>query len=256
MTAGAEREERPGVVFLTPLSEALRRRLTAGAMALAINTLIVTGLIFMPRPDAIPPEPDVLDIVFVTDPVIEPEPELEPEPERPETPDPEPTPQDATAPVAEPEVSPEPVSPPAAEPVDGAIPAPAGGEEAPNILSDTDPFNDNRAALPFPGGGQGTEYAVRSVFCLSTSTANREALACPLSDGSEGLPMLQFASEENLARARAAFVQSGDLDAEEIRSLFGVRTPHPDAIVRNGVLSSQGGLATSSSDQMRDTLPE
>jgi len=239
------------VVFLTPLSEALRRRLTAGATALAINTLIVTGLIFMPRPDAIPPDPDVLDIVFVMDPVIEPEPESA-------EPDPDPVTEDATEPEvesvpdAELEVSPEPIPAPTAEPLDEAVPAPAGGGDTPSILSDTNPFNDNRTALPFPGGGQGTEYAVRSVFCFSTSNANREALACSLSDGSEGLPMLQFASEENIARGRAAMAQ---MTANQIQALF----------ARNGFpgrdLGGQPTLAdpslrpTSSADQMRDTLP-
>ncbi|WP_297732700.1 hypothetical protein [uncultured Maricaulis sp.] len=241
-------------MFLTPLSEALRRRLTAGAMALAINTLIVTGLIFMPRPDAIPPEPDVLDIVFVTDPVIEPEPEPEPVTE----PDPEPVSEieDAVEPDAAPEVSPEttpePVANPAAEHLAEVSPEPAGGDEAPNILSDTNPFNDDRAAIPFPGGGGGTEYAVRSVFCQSTSDANRRALACTPFMASDGLPMLQYASEENIARGRAAMAQ---MTAEQIQALF-ARNGFPGRdLGGQPTLADPSARFTSSADQMRDTLP-
>lgn len=266
MTAGAEREERPGVVFLTPLSEALRRRLTAGATALAINALIVTGLLFMPRPAMVQPDPDILDVIFVSDVSIEPDPVPEPVPEAEPEPEPEPepelTPETEPAPPPEPEAAsedaPEPeaqiaAAPPSeAEPLPGDTPMPAGGVEAPNILSDTNPFNDTRTALPFPGGNGSTEYAVRSIFCLSTSNANREALACPLSDGSEGLPMLQFASEENIARGQAAMAQ---MTADQIQALF-ARNGFPGRdLGGQSTLADPSSRPTSSADQMRDSLP-
>jgi len=251
------------VVFLTPLSEALRRRLTAGALALAANLLIFAGLVFMPRPEPVDAESEVLDIVFVTLPDLAPEPELEPEPDPESEPEPEPElelePEPQSEPEAEPVLEARPDTDPVTEPSldsptdDNDEPAsPALAAEAPNILSDVNPFNDERQAIPFPGGGGSTEYAVRSVFCQSTSNANRVALACPLSDGSEGLPMLQFASEENIARAKAAWAA---IRADQIRALF-ARNPYPGRdLGGQATLANPSGRLTSSADQMRDSLP-
>ncbi|MFY0638120.1 hypothetical protein [Maricaulis maris] len=263
-------------MFLTPLSEALRRRLTAGATAVAINALIVSGLLFMPRPDTVHPDPDILDVIFVSEmsiepdplpepipepetepeaepePVAEPEPELIPEAEPAPPPEPEAAIEDAPDPATQIAAAPSATPPPDADPPAGDRPIPAGGVEAPNILSDTNPFNDTRTALPFPGGNGSTEYAVRSIFCLSTSNANREALACPLSDGSEGLPMLQFASEENIARGQAAMAQ---MTADQIQALF-ARNGFPGRdLGGQSTLADPSSRPTSSADQMRDTLP-
>ncbi|WP_147422657.1 hypothetical protein [Maricaulis maris] len=254
-------------MFSSPLSEALRRRLTAGASALAVNLLIIAGLLFLPRPDAPPVAHEVLDIVFVQlpepviipapEPVIEPEPEPEnaPEPEPEPEPDPAPVPEPETETIPEPTPAPAPEAEPVAEPADTAMAdptQPGDAVEAPHILSDTNPFNDNRAAVPFPNGSGSTQYAVRSVFCLSTSDANRRALACTPSDGSEGLPMLQFASEENIAKAEAAFTQ---ITADQIRALF-ERNAYPGRdLGGQATLADASGRPTSSADQMRDGLP-
>lgn len=249
------------MVFLTPLSEALRRRLTAGALALAANLLIIVGLLFAPRPEPVEAEPTVVDIVFVTLP--EPEAEPDPEPELAPEPVPEPEPRPEPEPIPEPIAEASPDNEPAAEPaaeLNADIPTQDVAEidaaplavDAPNILSDVNPFNDERLAIPFPGGDGNTQYAVRSVFCQSTSDANRVALACPLSDGSEGLPMLQFASEENMARARAAMAA---MTADQIRELLGARSFPGRDLRGQSTLADPTGRPTSSADQMRDTLP-
>lgn len=254
------------MVFLTPLSEALRRRLTAGALALAANLLIIIGLLFAPRPEPVETEPAVLDIVFVSlpEPAPEPVPEPEPEPEPEAEPEPEPEPESTPEPDPEPEPVAEPEPAPSPEPPldTAAVVAPsdelppadraASAVEAPNILSDTNPFNDDRTAIPFPGGGGGTEYAVRSVFCLSTSDANRRALACTPFRSDDGLPMLQYASEENIARGRAAMAQ---FTADQIRALF-ERNAYPGRdLGGQATLADVLGRPTSSADQMRDSLP-
>ncbi len=240
-----------GVVFSSPLSEALRRRLTAGAIALAINLLIIAGLIFLPRPGPEPVDRNALDVVFVNLPEPVPEPEPEPVPE----PEPEPEPADV-----EPEAAPEPAANPEPAPAAPPVDAPAstqdesmdGQQDAPNILRDTNPFNDERVAIPFPGGGNTTEYAVRSIFCLSTSDANRRAMACTPFMASDGLPMLQFASEENLARGRAAMAQ---FTAEQIQALFARNSFPGRDLGGQPTLADPSSRPTSSADQMRDTLP-
>lgn len=246
------------MVFLTPLSEALRRRLTAGTLALAANLLIIIGLLFAPRPEPVETEPAVLDIVFVSLPEPEPGPEIPTEPEPEPEPESESEPAPEPEPVAEPEPAPSPEPPlvrdAEVDPSDDLAPADsaASAVQAPNILSDVNPFNDDRQAIPFPNGSGSTEYAVRSVFCQSTSNANRVALACPLSDGSEGLPMLQFASEENIAKARAAML---NLTADQIRALFDGNSYPGRDLGGQPTLADATGRPTSSADQMRDSLP-
>jgi hypothetical protein len=270
VTAGAELEDGLGVAFSLPLSGTLRRRLIAGATALAANLLIFLGLIFMPHRPVAETEPASLDIVFVTlpapvqqpEPVADPEPETAAEPLEPETeqaPDQAPE-QLPVMPETLPDtVTPDTVTPDAAEAdtdadadADADAADSGAGVEAPNILSDTNPFNNDRVAMPFPGGNGSTEYAVRSMFCLSTSEANRAALACPLSDGSEGLPLLRFASDENIARAQAAMAQ---MRADQIQALF-ARGGFPGRdLGGQPTLADPSMRPTSSADQMRDTLP-
>lgn len=244
-----------GVAVFAPPTEVLRRRMLAGALALAVNAALLALILFLPREMRLPPdEPEVVQISFVTlpPPALEPEPE-ETIPEPVEVPEPE-TLSEAETPVPPADAAQAP--PPDAERIEERE------EEA--VISATPPGSETGGeadrpveyigeALPFPAGPGSTEFAVREVFCLSTSDGNRDAFRCPPSDGSEGLPMLQFADPEDIARAQAAFAMP---DAVTIRSMHGVRTPNPRAIEINGVLSSQGGLATSSSDQMRATLPD
>ncbi|BDX00385.1 hypothetical protein MACH15_21370 [Maricaulis maris] len=265
MTAGAELEDGLGVAFSLPLSGTLRRRLIAGATALAANLLIFLGLIFMPHRPVTATEPASLDIVFVTlpAPVPQPEPAADPEPEtaaEPLEPEAGPAPDQAPEQVpVMPEALPDTGTPDTVTPDTGTADATdadaaetGAGVEAPNILFDTNPFNDDRVAMPFPGGNGSTEYAVRSLFCLSTSEANRTALACPLSDGSEGLPLLRFASDENIARAQAAMAQ---MRADQIQALF-ARGGFPGRdLGGQATLADPSMRPTSSADQMRDTLP-
>jgi hypothetical protein len=255
VTAGAELEDGLGVAFSLPLSGTLRRRLIAGATALAANLLIFLGLIFMPHRPVTATEPASLDIVFVTlpAPVPQPEPAADPEPEtaaEPLEPEAGPAPDQAPEQVpVMPEALPDTGT---ADATDADAAETGAGVEAPNILFDTNPFNDDRVAMPFPGGNGSTEYAVRSLFCLSTSEANRTALACPLSDGSEGLPLLRFASDENIARAQAAMAQ---MRADQIQALF-ARGGFPGRdLGGQPTLADPSMRPTSSADQMRDTLP-
>ncbi|WP_323762214.1 hypothetical protein [Maricaulis sp.] len=246
-------------MLLTPLSDALRRRLTAGALALAANFLIIIGLLFAPRPEPERPEPQspevtVVDLVFVSlpDPIAEPQIEPEPEP----VPQAEPEIAPETIPETEPdtvaETPAEIVTAPEAVAEASAPTTAAPAIEAPNILSDVNPFNDDRQAIPFPDSGSNTEFALRSVFCQSTSTANRVAVACPLSDGNDDLPMLQFTSEENRERASAAMI---NLTADQIRALFD-DNPYPGRDLRGQpTMADASARPTSSADQMRDTLP-
>lgn len=262
MTAGAELEDGLGVAFSLPLSGTLRRRLIAGATALAANLLIFLGLILMPHRPVTATEPASLDIVFVTlpAPVPQPEPAADPEPETAAEPEAGPAPDQAPEQVpVMPEALPDNGTPDTGTPdtvtadaTDADAAETGAGVEAPNILFDTNPFNDDRVAMPFPGGNGSTEYAVRSLFCLSTSEANRTALACPLSDGSEGLPLLRFASDENIARAQAAMAQ---MRADQIQALF-ARGGFPGRdLGGQPTLADPSLRPTSSADQMRDTLP-
>ncbi|WP_291844923.1 hypothetical protein [Maricaulis sp.] len=248
-------------MFSTPPSEALRRRLTAGAAALAVNLLIIVGLIIVPRPDLQSSAPGSLDVVFVSlpEPVDESgtepgnEPVIEPEPDGEAVPEPEPA-DIPPEPEAEAAADPDPLPP--APPPDGPTASPAGTTgrlaEAPNILRDTNPFNDERVAIPFPGGEGSRESAVRSVFCLSTSDANRRALDCSPFTAGDGLPMRLYASEENIARGQAAMAQ---FTADQIRALL-ARNPYPGRnLAGQATLADVSGRPTASADQMRDTLP-
>jgi hypothetical protein len=124
-----------------------------------------------------------------------------------------------------------------------AEPARVGGAAATGLANEV---------LPYPAGPGSTEFAVREIFCLSTSDANRDALRCPPPDGSEGLPMLQYASPENLAKAEAAFAE---LTQAQIRALFAGRGLPVRDLAGQPTLADPSSRPTSSADQMRDTLP-
>ncbi|MEP3072150.1 hypothetical protein [Maricaulis sp.] len=247
-----------GVALFAPPTEVLRRRLLAGALSIAANGALLLLLILLPHRFASIERPDAIDVVFVTLPpppqpaeAVEPdlEPVAQPEPDTPEA--------VAEEPVAE---TAEAIPPaPSTERVEASAPevsqeqseeeeVPAGGGGAPQ--RPTEFIGD---AMPLPrsavGGPQG---AVRDVFCLSSSDANRDALGCPPSDGSEGLYMLQFASPENIAKGEAAFA---NLSGAQIRALYTGRGLPVRDLDGQSTLADPTGRMTSSADQMRDSLP-
>lgn len=247
-----------GVAFLTPPSEHLRRRLIAGALALAINAGLVAGLALLPRSSHSPVEPDPVEIVFVS---LEPPPVAEPEPE------PDTESEIIVDPVPPPEGEPEPNAPADIPPelVAAAPPAPTGeiapDEEdedreattgggvslTPPTLADLDRYGVQ--ALP----RNATNDTVRDVLCFATSEATRRSVACRGEIGEDGLPMLRFASPENRARGEAAFAMG---TPEQIRALFGDAPPLGlDDLSGEPTLADTSQRPTSSADQMRDTLP-
>ncbi|MEA1942958.1 MAG: hypothetical protein U9P68_12010 [Pseudomonadota bacterium] len=218
--------------------------------------LLILLIVLPHRFATVEPRPP-LDVVLVTLP-----PEPADEPETPADP-PEPPPETAPQPAG---IAAEPAGASAAEPVadtaDETSPPAPEQEEAEEDDDDAQggggmplrPAELIGHARPLPGGsGPGsTGYAVREIFCLSTSDANRDALNCPPADSSEGLPMLEFASPENIARAEAAFA---GLEAGEIRALFSGQALPVRDLAGQPVLADPAAHATSSADQMRDSLP-
>ncbi len=242
-----------GGEFLTAPSETVRRRVLAGALALAINAGLIALLLFLPRPP-LPepepePEPDAVDIVLVT---------LPPRPQDPPEPEPDPPEPEVETPVEQAPIAPaEPEQPPAP---DRIARADAPGEEAEE--DETEPPAPVTGgghpqtefigeALPFPAGPGSTGYAVRNSFCLSSSDANREAGNCPDGDWNE-IDLLQHVNPETIARAEALMqmeLQAGiaamqDADGLPVRDLDGQPT-----------LDNPANRTTGAADQMRDTLP-
>lgn len=246
-TAGADREGCLGVLLSTPLSERLRRRILAGALALAINAALIALLAILPRPEPADIERESVDIVFVDlapPPPPEPEVQIDPEPD----------------PVPEIELEPEAETPIQAAPPSEALTAlpdeeededdqPRAGGFAPSRPSLTDLDRYGVQAMPYNPSGN----TVHDVLCMATSDSTRRAAACPPGTDEDGLPMLQYASPENIARARAAFNLGS---ADEIRALFGEGPALGLAdLAGQPTLADGSERPTSSSDEMRDTLP-
>lgn len=237
-----------GVALFAPPTEVLRRRLLAGALSIAANGALLLLLILLPHRFASTERPDAIDVVFVTlPPPSQPVEAVEP--------DPEPVAEEPPDEVVE-------AIPPAPSTARAETSAPAEPEE--QVEEDETPAGGGGApqpptefigdAVPLPNGinGGGARGVVRDVFCLSTSDANRDALGCPPSDASEGLPMLQFASPENIAKAEAAFANLTDM---QIRALYAGRGLPVRDLEGQSTLADPTGRMTSSADQMRDTLP-
>lgn len=258
-TAGADREGCLGVLLSTPPSERLRRRILAGALALAINVALVALLALLPRAEPTDIERETVDIVFVelALPPSAPEPEIQidPEPEPESEPQPESEPETETDIPVDDTAAVEPVPAPSeataalADDEEDEDEQPRAGGFAPSRPSLEDLDRYGVQAMPYNPSGN----TVHDVLCMATSETTRRAAACRPGTGEDGLPMVQFASPENIARARAALALGS---AEEIRALFG---DGPALGTRD--LSGQPTLAdgtqrpTSSADQMRDTLP-
>lgn len=239
-----------GAAWFAPPTEDVRRRVLAGTLSVIANGALLLLLILLPhRPHTVERQ-DALDVVLVTlpsEPDTRPDTGAEPEPV---VPDPAPetvpsvaAPSATTAPRAE--TLPSPNAPPDEEEREEDVQGGGAPLWPAEIIGEVMP-------LPRGSGPGSTEYAVREMFCLSTSDANRNALRCPPSDGSEGLPMLQYASPENIARAEAAFA---GLSGDQIRALFSGRGLPVRDLAGQPTLADPSARPTSSADQMRDTLP-
>ena len=268
-----------------PMSEDTRRRLIALTGTSIVNSVIVWILLALSVRIEIAPPVDYVSVSFVmpapveTEPlpeapaeiehVAEPEPAPPPEPEPAPAPEPEPAQESQPIPEAMPEPAPEtaPLHDPvevSPEPTERAIASSQGeddddeedtaGDSAETETEDSFPAYDlNAVPIPLPNGGHGTtEYAVREIFCLSTSDGNRDALNCPPSDGSEGLPLLRYASEANIAAGEAAFAEMSE---EEIRALYEAAGLPVNDLDGQPTLDNPADRPTSGADQMRESLP-
>lgn len=252
-----------GVKLWTPLSEGMRRRLFAGTMALVLNGALVSLIVFAPRYEPPAPDPTIVDVTFVslpepsapdTTPEPDVEPEIEPEPEQqPETmPEPEP--------AAEPEVLPAdtPVETSPAEDLPPEAPGPALADAIPpededETTTSAGLYQLPTAPIPLPDGPGSTAEAVRAVFCLSSSDGNRRAGNCSEESIVDGQRLLQFASDENKARAAAAAL--AQLNAAQLQALLGEGGLPVRDLSGQATLADVASRPTSSADQMRDSLP-
>jgi len=224
-------------MLLPPLNKAIHRRLIAGAMALVINAALISFILLAPRDTPRPDEPDVIDIVFVSLPLIEPEPEPEPIVEEEEE-------EPVEEVVEEPDVALEEPSNPTSTPDENE----EEEEEEPAVNSLA--LWQNHAPLPLPESQRNeTAETLRSLFCMTTSEANREAGECPFSDEGEGLALLQSAQGRDVTDQAAPF--GFDLTPQQIRALFGIREPR----LAGQPTVDNSRRPTSSADEMRDTLP-
>lgn len=254
-----------GDALWTPPAEDLRRQLIAGALAIAINAALIAGLLFIPRDLPAPADTSVVSVVLVPRPAPAAEP-IPQEPDQPEVEAPEPEPE--PTPETEPESAPEP------EPVpDEAQPRPSELALVPGTPEDEDEDNaspaDQAAAVPsqgggfpqidfggdalaFPAGPGSTNFVTREIFCLSSSEANREAGNCPDGALEDGLSMLRYADPEEIARVEAMMQMqlSG-----EIQAILSARAFPGRDLSGQSTLADPSSRATSSADQMRDSLP-
>lgn len=256
-----------GDALWTPPAEDLRRQLIAGALAIAINAALIAGLLFIPRDLPAPADASVVSVVLVPRPAPAAEPVAqEPDPLDAEAPEPEPEPEPTTE--TEPDLAPE------SEPIpDEAPPRPTELAQAPGTPEDEDEDNappaDQAAAVPSPGGGfpqldfggdplpfpagpGSTSFVTREIFCLSYSEANRDAGNCPDGALEDGLSMLRYADPEEIARVEAMMQMqlSG-----EIQAILSARAFPGRDLSGQSTLADPSSRATSSADQMRDSLP-
>jgi hypothetical protein len=228
----------------TPLSELTRRRMLAGALALAINSGFIALILFTPRDAPLNLDARTIDVILVSTP--EPEPVAQPE---------QVVEADQNIPIEqEAEVTAEPA--PETEPVEPLVDTDLDPEDE----IETEPMQTSAApagrlesfsgdALPYPAGRGSTAFVLRETFCLNSSDANREAGNCPHDPERDGLGLLQYTGSHDLSELRERF--GLDLSPDEIRVLHGVA---PHALAGQPVIDS-ARRSTSSSDEMRETLP-
>lgn len=249
-TAGAVWELFLGQAAVRPAREAVSRRALSWTLALSVNGVLIMGLLLVPREAGAPSRPDVINLVLVSPPLTPPVPvEAEDTPIEPE----------AAAEASR--------DAPAAPPAADTSPELAGREvesgEADDEAASGEPSSEaeiiglpeyDTAAVPYSGGPGSTPYFLREVFCLTSSEATREAGHCPDDPDPDGLSMLRYASDANIAAGQRAATGLG-MSPEEIRALF-ESDGLPLADLRGqSSLADPTQRSTSSSDEMRDSLP-
>ncbi|WP_339743235.1 hypothetical protein [uncultured Maricaulis sp.] len=234
-----------GQAAVRPVREIVIRRTLAWALAFAANGALIVLILVAPRPPAAPAALTAIDLVLVATP----EPEIEPDDSPPEiAPSPPAQADMATATQARDESDDEQV-------VNADL---ADDEEA---LTDnpTDSPQQGLAAyeisaLPETAALTGTPFIVREIFCMTSSEANREAGHCSDDPDPDGLAMLRFASDANLAAGQQAAIGHG-MSAEQIHALFEGDGLGLTDLRGRPTLADTSRRPTSSADQMRDSLP-
>tara|TARA_R110002096_G_scaffold200286_2_gene384174 strand:- start:3720 stop:4478 length:759 start_codon:yes stop_codon:yes gene_type:complete len=241
-----------GQAAVRPVRETIYRRALAWALALAANGALIALVLLTPRIVPAPEPLDVIDLVFVTMPL----PEVEAE----ETP-----PEFAPAPEPEVEVEPE-AEPEAAEPEtvpdrDDAAVINAPPEDDDDIIEDSSGAgmvsvmpDYGIVELPETAAVTGTPFIIREIFCQTSSDATREAGHCPEGAHPDGLSLLRFATGANADEALQEALAIG-LTAEQIRALFEEGGLPLADLSGEPTLADTSTRQTSSSDEMRDSLP-
>ncbi|WP_417482792.1 hypothetical protein [Maricaulis sp.] len=233
------------------------RRALAWALALLANGALIGLVLLAPRPRTGPPTLQTIDLVLVA--AALPETEAVPD-EPPVAPDPEPVPDPDPAPDPRPEPEERPESQTSDAPETQAISGNEGETDEGEIDSSqpglgADGLPDyGIVALPETAALTGTPFVIREVFCLTSSDATREAGHCPDGPDPEGLSMLRYASDGNIEAGMRAAIASG-LSAAEIRALFEDEGLPLADLSGQPTMADPGARATSSADQMRDSLP-
>jgi len=226
-------------MLLPPLNKTIHRHLIAGALALGINTILISFILFAPRDIPVSDTPDIIDIVFVSLPLIEPEPDPVVEEEEEAEQEPESVEDEAdTLGEAVNEI---------AEPI--ALSSHDEEEEEEASPEELVARWQTGEAQPWPSGPGSTPFFLREVFCLTSSEATREAGHCPDQPNEDGLAMLRYAGNHDLAALQEAF--GLDLSPEQIRALFG----EGEHKLSGQPTVDNSRRPTSSADEMRDTLP-
>lgn len=221
------------------------RRTLAWALAFAANGALIVLILVTPRPPAAPAALTAIDLVLVADP----EPQIEPDDNPPEI-APSPPAQADTATLTQSHDE---------RDDEQAINADIADDEAALTDSLTDTQQQGLAAyeisdLPETAALTGTPFIVREIFCMTSSEATREAGHCRDDPDADGLAMLRFANDANLAAGQQAAIGYG-MSAEQIHALFEGDGLGLADLRGQPTLADSGSIPTSSADQMRDSLP-
>jgi hypothetical protein len=251
---------------MTRLSAAFPRERIYGILfALAVNGLFVLLLlVFVPRTLERAGEPDVIDLLILTDQAPAapeqdaPEEETPPAEEPKAESEPEPVPDEDAEPVPAEEAPVEPVPAPvesaAIEPEeeDEEDAAPANTRDdvfAGSPLVSDGPVSPITPELNWAPRGS-TRGVLRTIFCMSSSAANREVGDCPVGPDPNGLPLAQYGTMPPDLPARFGV----NLTPEQIRERFGVRTARPGQITTFD-RPTPSDMTQGAADGMRDRLP-
>ncbi len=234
-----------GQAAVRPVREIVMRRTLAWALAFAANGALIVLILVTPRPPAAPAALTTIDLVLVA----APESEIAPV----ETP---------------PEIAPlEPAQADPVPPTQTRDASDAGQAVNADLAADEEQANDRLAddqqsglagyeisALPETAALTGTPFIVREIFCRTSSEATREAGHCRDDPDADGLAMLRFASDANLAAGQQAAI-GHEMSAEQIHALFEGDGLGLADLRGQSTLADSGSIPTSSADQMRDSLP-